>query len=326
MDYNNLIYQEISLPETQLVYVGVGSWMGSYQEITPQNNQQYPCFLDKFADNKVIILFDANLEFPLKIETYFEETLGIHWTCKNTIYDNNVPILRIFKNATTTIFAVNKHIYYDTSIHQTNEINQQVSPDLKLIKHIISLCLNKEIPTKLIWQDYTGRDTTMLYQNYCKIFNKQLMFDNVCFDITQKNNGCYIELKPELPLTDDFGRFIPEKYLKLSQLKQSHLFRDILVERINILNHPIVWTLSKKELPAMYDVYYLHKITFLNFIYNIEADLLDFMTHFHQLFHIVIKDIIKALECDPSLYDQLIGQLDDLKTIQNTLSVLKCLV
>lgn len=325
MDYNSSIYHEYSLPETQLVYVGVGSWMGQYQEITPQNNQQYPCFLDKFADNKVIILFDIELEFPLKTETYFEENLGIPWTSKNTIYNNNVPILRIFKNATTTIFAINKNIYYETSIHQTHEDNQQVAQDLELIKNIISLCLNKEIPTKLIWQDYTGRETTIFYQNFCKIFNKQLMFDNICFDITQKNNGCYIELKPELPRTDDFGRFIPEKYLTLLQLKRydSQLFRDILVERIDILNHPIVWTLSKKELPPMYEIYGLKSVTFLNFVYEVET--LDFMTNFNQLFYYVVKDISDALNCDPFLYDQLIEQLDNPKVVQNTLSLLKCL-
>jgi hypothetical protein len=324
MDYNS-IYQEISSQETNVVYVGVGSWMGQYQEITPQNNQQYPCFLNKFADNKVIILFDAELEVPLKSETYFEETLGIIWTFKNTIYENNVPILRIFKNESTTIFAINKHIYYETSIHQTNEINQQVAHDLELIKNIISLCLNKEIPTKLIWQDYTGRDTTIFYQNYCKIFNKQLMFDNVCFDITQKNNGCYIELIPDLPRVDNFGRFIPEKYLTLSQLKryESQLFRDVLVERINILNHPIVWTLSKKELPPMYEYYGLKSVTFLNFVYQVET--LDFMTNFNELFYYVVKDISDALNCDPFLYDQLIEQLDNPKVVQNTLSLLKCL-
>ena len=67
------ILTTVAKASCKLVYFGIGSEMNDCHKITELNNSQYPCYLNKFEGNKVIILFDSQLETPLKIEKYFED-------------------------------------------------------------------------------------------------------------------------------------------------------------------------------------------------------------------------------------------------------------
>ena len=49
MDHWQRIFNYLSLPTTTTLYIGVGTSMSHYAEVTEQNNQQYPCFLNNFS-------------------------------------------------------------------------------------------------------------------------------------------------------------------------------------------------------------------------------------------------------------------------------------
>ena len=41
------IFDAVAQGSTAVVYLGIGSAMGSYNQVTSTNNQQSPCFLEK---------------------------------------------------------------------------------------------------------------------------------------------------------------------------------------------------------------------------------------------------------------------------------------
>jgi hypothetical protein len=291
-----------------------------YDEITDENNQQYPCFLNKFSGHKLIILIDPILESNLKIEKYFAKK-GNPLVPNN---ENNTHI-RIFKNSEVTIYALNESINYSSYTW----FNKDKAPDTDKIHIIINKCLNKKKITKFILQDFTGNDTTPFYSNLLKTYDRNYILNHINMDVTQTNGGCRFVIKPDLIKLDEHGNFIQEKYLKLSKFKDSNLFTTILNSRINILTYPIAFYYSKLIESPEYELdnMNLYNISLISIIYNIDydPDIKEpsyIISNLLALINVMLKDITDAKGLN-DMFEETINIIHNRNLLYNTLKALK---
>ena len=277
------------IDSVSLIYLGVGTGMEKYDfdvyedehyHITDTNNQQYPIFLHKFKGKQLIILCDPCLEDNLVIVRYFDR-LKQPLKQINKI-ENIKEKIRIFENDNIIVIAYNDKCNYDNHDSITN------------INYIIEKCNEKQI--KFILQDFTGFDTTELYIKFLEIHGKSIL-NNILFDATQKDSGCYVELKPEYASVDKNNNFIQEKYMKLSEIKElseqlselkdsNNELNRIYKARVSVLKYPLLWSLydwsfkfypdNYKLLYYIYDIDYKKKDSIKKLIQNLLIDILNF--------------------------------------------------
>jgi hypothetical protein len=100
------IFNTIKTSDFDIIYMAIGCSMEYYNEVTTNNNQQYPIFLDNF-NKKVILLIDPLLETPLKIETFLQnKNQTLNQITSN--YDN----LRYYYSDNITILGINELFIY----------------------------------------------------------------------------------------------------------------------------------------------------------------------------------------------------------------------
>ena len=326
MTFWQTIYDNILLPSTTTVYIGIGSAMGHYNEITEENNQQYPCFLNKFSGNKVIILIDPHLEHDLKIQTYFnsiENPLPIINIIKN---NNGQPVFRHFQNYNTTVFAINDWFYLESTEWMTPEKITQTNENTAVLLNIINVCLEKQPKTKLIVQDYVGRDNTKFYLELFNIWNKQDILNNILFDVSQQNEGCFIKLSFKLANIDSDKNFIQEKYVQLANIKDSPLFITNIISRIDQLIFPLSKSyIDMIQKPDIEPVEYT-EIKYLSHIYNIpypDNGHTLLKPYYEQLIKIMIDDIVDSRDADPTIKNYLFENIFNRDLFVSTLSVFK---
>lgn len=138
--------------KSEIIYIGVGS----------ANNleQEYPPFLNKYK-KKLIILIDPELEDKLLLESKFN---------LNKITNNNEIKFRIFENINLKIIAINQEFDFNCNIEKT------------FLSELISYTIDAN--TKMIVNDYTGRNIQNSYLEMFDIFSKEKLLSNVIFDIT----------------------------------------------------------------------------------------------------------------------------------------------
>jgi hypothetical protein len=318
----NDIYNNIN-NNIKLVGLFIGCSMKCYTELTEENNQQYPCFLNKFTGKKLIILVDPYLEDELKIEQYFI-TKGNPLVCTDKIINNNKLSIRIFLNDEVIVYALNESINYIK--HGWIDNSDQI--DTPKIYTIINLCLNQKI--KFILQDFSGNDTTYFYSKLFKKYDRNKLLDYINLDVTQNQGGCRILLHPELVKLDNYGNFIQEKFMELSKIKESKLFNTILNNRIDILTYPIMFYYSqlKQNIKFEIDKIQLYHISLISNIYNINYDDESINNIYLEqkleiLINIILKDIIKGRELEDSLYEYIMSILHERKILYETMKILK---
>jgi hypothetical protein len=252
MSYWQLINENIFESQYDVVYIGIGCGLGGHKEINNDNNQQSPCFLNKF-NNKLLLLFDPHLEKPLKSETTFEDKLY-------TIYDQEY---RILKNSNTTIFAINEAIYYD--LDRVNDTEKsKAETNIPAIYNIISLCLSNKI--KLVLQDYTGLNTQKFYISLFGLFDRNELLDNILFDVTEGDCGCYIELrKDQIRMVDN--KIIQEKYMRLVDMENT---AKHLKPRIDNIRYPLAWCYVQYSQNPNFEMIGYDILIFLCIVYNIQ--------------------------------------------------------
>ena len=307
MDISNIIKD---ITPQGIIYIAVGSAMGHYDPntITPFNNQHYPCFLERMECKKLIILIDPNLEDDLKI---------LNLDLIGTDDDNT----RYYNNDLLTVIAINKSFNY------LNDIDDN---DYTFLLNIISNSISQK--TKLIFQDFTGKDSTDFYCNLFDIFDKQDLIKYINFDITQKECGCYVEFDYDMITLDNKGHFIQPKYMNLVDIKDFTNFITIYKSRIDILNYELVWSYNKSLIESKEDFVNINKIKFLYKIYNhpciLENSryvLTDKLTNIRELIILIIHDIIMSKDCDKSMIEYLITNIKNKNLFVNTMTVLKYL-
>ena len=329
MNHWQKIFDYISLPTTNLVYIGVGSSMGDYKEITTKNNQQYPCFLNNFAGKHLVILIDPYMETNLKLLNYFEE-LNDPLILQNQINITNTtnPYIREYTNDKGLFFIINDCFYSDIDpCMQPYEI-EQANNHVAIMHQIISISLGKISPSKIIFQNYSGYDTTAYYISLFDVFNHNQLLSNVCFDVTQQNGGCFIEFDPNMITVDKNINFIQEKYELLVNFTDSQYYLKNLKLRIDLLLYPLVWNYINFKKSIGFERELLHKIKFLAIIYKIEYDLSNndynyILNCYYNIIHCVITDIVRSRRIPDEIIECLITNLENRYEFTNLMSILK---
>jgi hypothetical protein len=342
MNHWQRIFDYLSLPTTSILYIGVGSSMGHYAEITEKNNQQYPCFLKNFGGSHLVVLIDPFMEADLKLFSYFDQ-LGEPLTLvnqtnmkssgllsdsiKKSFPDSVVPYVREFDNPKRKFFVINDSFYPEVNHHMDKTQSNKASESISILYQLVSIALGKIKPTKIIYQDYTGTDTTNSYSNLFEIFGRDVVLSNICFDVTQNDGGCFIELNPDMVQLDSQGNFIQEKYENLTKFRNSPNYLKILRNRIDILAYPTVWNYIKLKENASFEQVFVNRVKILAILYDLDFDpLLSHERLSYQYLCIiktVTRDIVRSRDIDDTYADFLLENLENRTAFSNALSILK---
>jgi len=323
------IFNDALHDDTKLVYLSVGSAMDDCdaRPVTDDTNQQYPPFINKFKGRKLSVLLDPYLEEHLAVEKYMETH---HIPFEKKVYDD-FCILRSHDND-IIVYAIKETFSYEPSLYGTpEEITQSIyttDSNVSNLINLIHICLEKRIKTKLILQDFTGRDLTKFYYSLFNTFDKTDLLNHVMFDVTQKDGGCLIEMNEHQANINEHGNFIQEKYLQLVQLNTSPLFKRILIERINRVIYPLAWDFSNLKNNPPHQIVNKDTLLFLASIYNIDIDELnnnpDYLIHkYERLIRQMLEDIVNSQNSDLSAVDYLISIIDNRTDFNNTLMIFK---
>jgi hypothetical protein len=331
------IINKLAQPNITVAYMAIGAGMGYYQQITDSNNQQYPCFLNKFDGNKVVILIDPHLEFPLKVESHFQslndelrtiQTIEYPKSEKNEFENKSPYIFRHLSNSSVDVFALNTSFDYQLYEGITDEQKFKTDGDIALMMNLISICLGKVKRTKLIVQDYTGGDISEFYVSLFNIFGKQEMLNDVLFDVTQKDGGCFIQIKPSLAQVDSDNNFIHEKFSKLTSFTESELYIPILKIRIDVLIFHILHNLHKLKESSGFKIEKPERFNLWFSIYDVEWDSDNknpeyLKNKLEQLTKIMVEDIVDSKNRKSELKTHLINNISNKSVFINTIVPLK---
>ena len=297
-----------SISANSIVYMAIGSSMKYYvtdplvpsnqtgytRLLTRENNQQYPIFLGKMRQNKgcTIILFDHYLEDDLKIP------LPLYQTQMVVDQSTNQPIFRKLEYEQTTVFAFRENYDYN---------------DIHFMTRLVEKCLS--INSKLIVQDFTGRDLAPLYDTLLDIFGKEEMLPNILFDVTAGNCDCFIEfVKEDCSLYPD-GSFVNEKYKRLSQVSNEYISRRVFVDRLKVITNEISWIYITKCKNPECDFSFPEKVYYLFTVYDIKKPENENVTErFGQLLEHLIRDVTSFQQCEPDVTHNIISVLHDRST------------
>lgn len=156
-----------------------------YLAIGPAHSasQQYPPFLNKIEGKQLCLLFDPRMEEPLSVYTDPESPLIIE-------HDN------------IQIIPIKRDFYWEEK------------RDRSFVHDLCELALS-ETNTRLIVQDYTGRDIRSDYP--IQTFGPALL-RRVLFDFTYKDGGCFVDFNTVTLYLYPDGSFIQPQFDRISAI------------------------------------------------------------------------------------------------------------
>lgn len=257
--------------------------------VTRQNNQQYPMFLEKFGlMNRVIIIFDSELELDLKIP------LPLHEIERATNPSNNILFRQLecdIDDQVTTVFAFHENYDYDNTYFMTR---------------LIEICLLQH--SKLIVQDFTGRDIISMYHEFLPIFGKEVMLSNILFDVTASTGDCLVEFVDEDCSLYPNGTFVNERCKRLVDLSCNTITIRVLQERLKVIINEISWIYLTKCKDQESDYTFPKKVYYLFNVYDI-PEMVDTTERFGQLLFHLIRDVVAFHQCPPEAANHIISIL-----------------
>jgi hypothetical protein len=207
----------------------------------------------------------------------------------------------------TTVFALHENYDYN---------------DIHFMTRIIEKCLSNN--SKLIVQDFTGRDLAPLYDTLLDIFGKEEMLPNILFDATAGNGDCFIQFVDEDCSLYPDGSFVNEKYKRLSQVSNQSLNQSsnepsnnsiskrVFVDRIKVITNEISWIYITKCKNPKSDYSFPEKVYYLFNVYDIKKPEMENITErFGQLLEQLIRDVTFFQQCTPDVADNIISVLHD---------------
>jgi hypothetical protein len=210
----------------------------------------------------------------------------------------------------TTVFALHENYDYN---------------DIHFMTRIIEKCLSNN--SKLIVQDFTGRDLAPLYDTLLDIFGKEEMLPNILFDATAGNGDCFTQFVDEDCSLYPDGSFVNEKYKRLSQVSNQYLNQSsnepsnnsiskrVFVDRIKVITNEISWIYITKCKNPKSDYSFPEKVYYLFNVYDIKKPEMENMTErFGQLLEQLIRDVTFFQQCTPDVADNIISVLHDRST------------
>jgi len=283
----DIIISNINDFNPELIYFSVGCSLGHYTNINPNQNQQYPKpIMDKFnMKKKVIILMDASLETPLKIQESESLTL---------IEDENK--FRMLLGDDLLVFAINSYYYFEETPECISQFPDDYSFLISLVTHTLQ---NKK---KLIVQNFSGHYIEDPYINLFDFFPHNALFQNVIFDVSNSLAVCFCDFT-EFPLYYDHNdNFIQTNFNKLTVIKtfDTKYFIKMYKDMIDKINHIFTRKLRvlRGELESnIYDTKALTKyIKKLNLIYPEISSLELTEANIQKIIIILLQDIFDTLE------------------------------
>lgn len=294
------IINEITIFKPDIIYLAVGCAMGNYSIINPNNNQQYPLFLEPFTNKKKLFIFiDPHLETPLKLESQI-----------NLIETDSVNYFRVLQTDNLIVFAIKKLFYF---YHYDKNTLDKI-----FINKIISYSIENKIKTFV--QDYTGIYIKHAYLEYLE--DNSDIKKYVIFDVTQDYSGCFVDFSKVVIYYDSENNFIQPYFLTLVEIKKLSFdtFKIHLNKRIDWVNFRIFRQIRminkeiKEDIKDTIDVENILK-NLKNIYDNITLEIT--INNLENTINIVVSDIITALKLDETL-------LTNIKTnMINELSKLK---
>ena len=283
----DIIISNITDFKPELIYFSVGCALGHYPNIDPNQNQQYPKpIIDKFNNKKkVIILMDATLETPLKLQEYESLTL---------IEDENK--FRTFLGDNLLVFAINSYYNFE----ETPECVSQFPDDYAFLISLVTHTIQNKI--KLIVQNFAGHYIEDPYINLFDLFPHDALFQNVIFDVTNSMTVCFCNFTEFPVYYDDKDNFVQTNFNKLSKLKtiNTRYFIRMYKDMIDKINH--IFTRKLRVLRGevesnRYDTDALTRyIKKLKLIYPEVASLELTEENIQKIIIILLQDIFDALE------------------------------
>ena len=302
-DIYSHIINEITIFKQDIIYLAVGCAMGNYSIINPNNNQQYPLFLEPFINKKkLFILIDPHLETPLKLESQI-----------NLFETESVNYFRVLQNDNLIVFAIKKLFYF---YHYDKNTLDKI-----FLNKIISYSIENKIKTCV--QDYTGIYIKHAYLEYLE--DNSDIKKYVIFDVTQDHSGCFVDFSKVSIYYDSEDNFIQPYLLTLVEIKKLSFdtFKIHLNKRIDWVNFRIFRQIRminkeiKEDIKDTIDVENILK-NLKNIYDNITLEIT--INNLENTINIVVSDIITALKLDETL-------LTNIKTnMINELSKLKITV
>lgn len=283
----DIIISNINDFNPELIYFSVGCTQGHYTNINPNQNQQYPKpIMDKFNNKKkVIILMDASLETPLKIQEY--ETLTL-------IEEDNK--FRMLLGDNLLVFAINSYYHFEETPDCVAQFPDDYSFLISLVTHTVQ---NK---TKLIVQNFSGPYIEDPYINLFDLFPRDTLFQNVIFDVSNSIAVCFCDFTEHPVHYDHNDNFVQTNFNKLTVLKtvNTRYFIRMYKDMIDKINH--IFTRKLRVLRGevesnRYDTDALTRyIKKLNLIYPEIASLELTEENIQKIIIILLQDIFDALE------------------------------
>jgi len=197
------------------------------KDYVPRMQQILPLFLDLTMPTRLIHFdprFSTSGENQIDfLHEYFkskdigfkyDDSEGMHiWRSENNVIE---------------VICMNQNFEYPSNIK--NSMNN----DSWFFEGLIASAL--AMNTKLIVQDYTGNDTSVIFKMlFDQSPNKEEFKNNILFDFTYGHNHCDVDLEKYKPITDDNGNFLNIMLMSVDELMpllHTHPFID---EHIN--NH-----------------------------------------------------------------------------------------
>lgn len=324
------IFDAVAQGSTAVVYLGIGSAMGSYNQVTSTNNQQSPCFLEKIPGKKVIILIDPALESPLKTEEWYQN-IGNPLIAVNSETKGDKIYFRKYQNDSVTVFAINEmfNFYHNHYRHdeESENYNNAVDEAIWNVVNLIEICLGKPNRTKVILQNYTGTPTIRFYNSLLSMFDKDEMLKHVIFDVTGQDPGCFWEITDEYPVLDHDGNFVQSNYMILQMMKQTPNFRQNLVRRIDYLVYPVTSNYVILSKDPSFELAGMDRIMDMCIIYSVEFN--DYnkyreylLSKLKELTQIMLTDILNTTGSSLSI-DFLFELMFNRNEFINTMAKLK---
>ncbi len=218
-DYNRII-EYCTVMQPTIVYVGIGCSLGWNHRDPSQLQQQYPAILDTFPEPRVCILIDPLLEYPPRA-TMSSPSSDLPILNHPAYTRSTDPIVK----QGTTFFPIYRDFEFIRSY------------DADFLHALCSQCVRTNGDTKLIVQDYTGRDIRPYYPS--DIFGDAIR-PFVLYDMTYRDPGCYVDFSTVHVLRDESGNFIHPSHCTLRKIRQvarvgSRILQDEIKRRTDIV-------------------------------------------------------------------------------------------
>lgn len=203
-----------------MIYVSIGcalDWNKDPQQI----QQQYPAILDTFPGQRVCILIDPSLEYPPK-------------ATRSAPVSSSLPIPPpAYDTRPSTPIVKDGVVFFP--VYRAFEFTHP--QDAEFLHTLCSLCVETNGATKLIVQDYTGRDIRPYYPT--DIFGDAIR-PWILYNMTYRDSGCYVDFSTVHVLRDPAGNFVHPECLSLRQIRQiaptgSRILRDEMKERTDLV-------------------------------------------------------------------------------------------